>query len=42
MEKTAAGDASARPMPKRKVPDDDTPLVADEFLAWKREAVLGW
>jgi type I restriction enzyme M protein len=42
MEKTAAGDASARPMPKRKVLDDDTPQVADEFLGWKKEAVLGW
>ncbi len=22
--------------------DDDTPIVADEFLAWKKTAVLGW
>jgi type I restriction enzyme M protein len=41
-ETTASGHAATRPLPKRKLRDDDTPIVAGEFLAWKREAVLGW
>ena len=42
LERTARGRATARPQPRQKVLDDDTPAVATEFLTWKREAVLGW
>ena len=42
LERTAAGQATARPLARQKQVDDDTPQVADEFLAWKRGAVLGW
>lgn len=42
LERTATGMPTARPMPRQKIVDDDTPAVASEFLLWKREAVLGW
>ncbi|MBD1941153.1 hypothetical protein H6F50_02090 [Coleofasciculus sp. FACHB-712] len=42
LERTATGDATVRPLPRRKTLDDDTPLVANEFLDWKKQAVLGW
>lgn len=42
IERTATGEGTARPMPRQKVEDDDTDLVADEFLEWKRQVVLGW
>jgi type I restriction enzyme M protein len=42
LERTATGDATVRPLPRRKILDDDTPVVADEFLDWKKQAVLGW
>ncbi len=42
IERTATGEAIARPLPRQKVEDDDTPVVADEFLAWKKQVVLGW
>ncbi|MCI0563559.1 MAG: N-6 DNA methylase, partial [Nitrososphaera sp.] len=42
LERMASGDASVRPLPKQKVVDDDTPLIADEFLKWKQRVVLGW
>ena len=42
LEQTATGHATARPLPRRKMPDDDTPEVAGEFLTWKKRAVLGW
>jgi type I restriction enzyme M protein len=42
LEQTASGQATARPLPRRKIPDDDTPIVADEFLDWKKQVVLGW
>ena len=42
MEHTASGHVTARPMPRTKILDDDTPVVASNFLEWKREAVLGW
>ena len=42
VEYTAAGQTTARPLPRRKILDDDTPLVASEFLGWKHQAVLGW
>jgi type I restriction enzyme M protein len=42
LERTALGHATARPMPRQKVLDDDTPVVAAEFLDWKQTAVLGW
>jgi len=42
VEHTAMGQVTARPLPRRKVLDDDTPIVAADFLDWKHEAVLGW
>ena len=42
LERTASGDAAVRPQPRRKVVDDDTPEIADEFLEWKKGVVLGW
>ncbi len=42
LEHTAAGHVTSRPLPRSKILDDDTPLVADEFIQWKREAILGW
>lgn len=42
LEQTATGHATARPLPRRKMPDDDTPAVAREFLDWKKQVVLGW
>ena len=42
IERTATGTVTARPLPRQKVEDDDTELVANEFIAWKKEVVLGW
>lgn len=42
LERTATGDATVRPLPRQKIVDDDTPQVAQEFLDWKQQAVLGW
>lgn len=42
IERTATGDGVARPLPPQKVEDDDTGLVAREFIEWKQEVVLGW
>lgn len=42
LERTATGDATVRPLPRQKMVDDDTPQVAQEFLDWKQQAVLGW
>lgn len=42
IEFTAGGETTIRPMPRRKVVDDDTPLVADEFIDWKAQVFLGW
>jgi type I restriction enzyme M protein len=42
MERTASGTVTARPQPRRKVRDDETGNVAQDFLDWKRTAVLGW
>ncbi|MDJ1169750.1 N-6 DNA methylase [Roseofilum sp. BLCC_M154] len=42
LEHTATGEATVRPLPRQKVLDDDTPLVANEFIDWKKQAVLGW
>lgn len=42
IERTASGEGTARPLPRLKVEDDDTPFVADEFLVWKKQVVLGW
>ena len=42
IERTATGEGTVRPMPRQKVEDDDTNLVANEFLDWKRQVVLGW
>jgi len=33
--------AKARPLPRQKVEDDNTEFVADEFIAWKKQVVLG-
>jgi type I restriction enzyme M protein len=42
LERTASGDATVRALPRRKILDDDTPVLADEFLDWKKQVVLGW
>lgn len=42
LERVASGDASVRSLPRQKVLEDDTPFIADEFLKWKQEVVLGW
>lgn len=42
LERTATGEGTTRPLPPQKVEDDDTDLVADEFIAWKKQVVLGW
>jgi type I restriction enzyme M protein len=42
IERTATGEGTVRPIPRQKVEDDDTLLVADEFLVWKKQVVLGW
>ena len=42
IEFTSSGEATARLLARQKVVDDDTPLVADEFLDWKAQVVLGW
>lgn len=39
---TADGHVFERPTPKRKVVDDDCDEIAAEFLAWKKQVVLGW
>ncbi|HEY3278205.1 MAG TPA: hypothetical protein VGJ94_16440 [Syntrophorhabdaceae bacterium] len=41
-ETTSTGQMTMRLLPRQKEIDDDTPIVADEFLSWKREAILGW
>ncbi|OPY84797.1 MAG: putative type I restriction enzymeP M protein [Syntrophorhabdus sp. PtaU1.Bin153] len=41
-EKTSTGQVTKRLLPRQKQIDDDTPVVAEEFLAWKQQAVLGW
>ncbi len=41
-EHTADGEVTKRPLARQKIPDDDSPAVANEFLQWKRTAVLGW
>jgi type I restriction enzyme M protein len=42
IERTASGEGTARPLPRQKVEDDDTDFVANEFIAWKKQVVLGW
>lgn len=42
IERTATGDGVVRPLPQRKVEDDDTEQVANEFINWKQQEVLGW
>ncbi|MBE9202607.1 N-6 DNA methylase [Synechocystis salina LEGE 06099] len=42
LERTATGMGTIRPTPQEKVEDDDTGQIADEFLAWKKQEVLGW
>jgi type I restriction enzyme M protein len=42
LERTATGEGTVRPVPQQKVPADDTPFIADEFLDWKKQVVLGW
>jgi type I restriction enzyme M protein len=42
IERTATGEGTARPLPRQKVEDDDTDFVANEFIAWKKQVVLGW
>ncbi|UEM25433.1 N-6 DNA methylase (plasmid) [Skermanella mucosa] len=42
LDRTANGEANARPAPKQKVIDDDTPFIANDFIEWKKQVVLGW
>jgi type I restriction enzyme M protein len=42
LERTSSGEPTVRAQPRQKVIDDDTPLIADEFLEWKKQEVLGW
>jgi type I restriction enzyme M protein len=42
IERTATGEGTARPLPRQKVEDDDTDFVANEFIDWKKQVVLGW
>ncbi len=42
IERTATGEGTTRPIPQQKVEDDDTEQVANEFIAWKKQVVLGW
>jgi type I restriction enzyme M protein len=42
IERTATGEGTVRPLPRQKVEDDDTDFVADEFIDWKKQVVLGW
>lgn len=42
IDETASGVQTARRAAKRKVLDDETEEVADEFLKWKEQEVLGW
>jgi type I restriction enzyme M protein len=42
LDRTASGAPTVRPQPRQRVIDDDTPLIAAEFLDWKKQAVLGW
>ena len=42
LERTATGDGTVRPIRRQKVEDDDTEQVANEFIAWKKQVVLGW
>jgi len=41
-EHSANGRIVKRPLARQKISDDDSPTVANEFLEWKRTAVLGW
>ncbi|MDN5935336.1 MAG: hypothetical protein L0H75_04035 [Nitrosospira sp.] len=38
----ARGDATKRVLRPTKQVDDDAPIVAAEFIDWKKTAVLGW
>ena len=42
LDRTASGNPNVRPQPRQKIVDDDTPLIAEEFINWKKGAVLGW
>lgn len=42
IERTATGEGTARPIPQQKVEHDDTQQVANEFITWKKQVVLGW
>jgi len=42
LERTATGDGTVRPLPRQKREDDDTEQVANEFIDWKKQVVLGW
>lgn len=42
LERTATGEGTVRPQPPQKVEDDDTKFIANEFLTWKKQVVLGW
>ena len=42
IEHKADGKPSVRPKPREKQVDDESPLVAKEFLSWKKSAYLTW
>ena len=42
LERTASGEATVRPQGQSKIVDDDTPLIATEFLEWQKQAAPGW
>jgi len=42
IERMATGEGTVRPLPRQKVEDDDTDFVANEFIDWKKQVVLGW
>lgn len=42
LEWTASGGAVSRPLRRVKILDDDTPLIAEDFVTWKKQAVIGW
>ncbi|MDG2990598.1 N-6 DNA methylase [Candidatus Synechococcus calcipolaris G9] len=42
LERTATGEGTVRPLARQKQEDDDTEQVANEFIDWKKQVVLGW
>ncbi len=38
----ANGEAAKRALPRQKILNDDTPKIAEAFVQWKSEVILGW